>query len=148
MLHPKITYDAPEQASLEPELTVISLEGEFDLSERSHLLDTFALAMSAGTVVVNFKKTRFVDSTVLECLVALEKATTQRGARLVLVDMQPEVARIFDVCGLDRLFEIRDELGEITGPASGERSRTRRVRLIARTSEADFTGEIDPDEAG
>lgn len=110
---------------------VISLEGEFDLAERARLLDAFAVTTSSPIVIINFEKTRYLDSTVLECLVALERAITERGGKLILVGIRPEIRRIFDVCGLERLFEVRDKLADVIAAHTLDSNRMRKLALIA-----------------
>ena len=108
---------------------VIHLDGEFDLAERHRIVDAFAVAHSSPIVVVNLAKTLYIDSTVLNALVELRKATRDRGADLFLVGLRPGVLRIFEITGLDELFEIRSSLGEI--PES-HNSTIRRLTIESR----------------
>lgn len=84
----------------------ICLEGAFDLSERTRILDAFAVATDSPIVIVNLLKATFVDSSVLQCLVALNAATQKRGARLVLTGVNDNLRRLFNVSGLQAIFEI------------------------------------------
>lgn len=108
---------------------VIQLDGEFDLAERDRIADAFAVAHSSPIVVVNLTKTLYIDSSVLGCLVELRKATQERGADLFLVGLRPGVLRIFEITGLDELFEIRSTLGDI--PES-HNSTIRRLTIESR----------------
>lgn len=85
----------------------ICLEGAFDLSERTRLLDAFAIASHAPTVILNLTKATFVDSTVLQCMVAFNTATQARGARLVLTGLNDNVQRLFTISGLHAEFQIQ-----------------------------------------
>lgn len=127
-----------QKLAFELDAFVICLEGEFDIAERARLLDAFAVATSSAAVVIDFEPTRYVDSTVLECLVALQRALTERGGRLLLVELSPEIRRIFDVCGLDRLFSIRGSLREVMDDldADGDGARVRRLTLVAEPANA------------
>ncbi|HVR45781.1 MAG TPA: STAS domain-containing protein [Candidatus Binatia bacterium] len=124
-----------EQGPFELEAFIISLVGDFDIAERARLLDAFAIATSAAVVVIDLKKTRYLDSTVLECIVALRHAVAERGARLVLVGLSPDIRRIFEICNLERLLEIRPSLGDVTNELSGDAPRLRRLSLIAEPLE-------------
>lgn len=124
-----------EQSPFQVDAFIISLVGEFDIAERARLLDAFAIATSAAVVVIDLKKTRYLDSTVLECIVALRRAITERGARLVLVGLSPDIRRLLEICGLERLFEIRPSLGDVTNEMSGDAPRLRRLSLIAEPLE-------------
>jgi anti-sigma B factor antagonist len=129
-MHPKEVAEPEKALPFDLDVFVISLEGEFDIAERVRLLDAFALTANAPVVVVNFEKTRYVDSSVLECLVSLERAITSRGATLRLVGLRSAIRRIFDVCGLDRIFDIRDKLSDVPEAFDVDQSRVRRLALI------------------
>jgi anti-sigma B factor antagonist len=94
---------------------LIQLEGEFDLAERERLIGAFAIAQSAPVVAVNLQKTTYIDSTVLQCLVALQVATHKREAKLVLVGLHGAVLRLFQITGLRKVFDIRDALSDVVG---------------------------------
>ena len=136
MTQPREVADSQERGPFDLDAFVISLEGEFDLAERTRLLDAFAITTSSPIVIINFEKTRYIDSTVLECLVALERTIAERGARLILVGLRPEIRRVFDVCGLQRLFDIRDTLAVVAKALAVEASRVRKLSLIAEPTVA------------
>ncbi len=131
MTHSRDVAEPHEVHSLELDAFVIVLEGEFDIAERARLLDAFAVTASAPIVIVSFEKTRYVDSTVLECLVALERSIGERSAKLLLVDLRPEIRRIFEVCGLQRHFDIRERLGDVIAALELDSARMRRLTLVA-----------------
>lgn len=105
----------------------IRLEGEFDLSERRRLTDAFCVANSAAVVVLNLSKTTYMDSTALECVVALELATRRRGARFVLTGVDGTVRRLLEVSMLDGYFDIQPKIAGVLAPES----RTRRLTLVS-----------------
>lgn len=100
-------------SQLRASVLVIELEGEFDLAERDRLTDAFKVAHSSPIVVVNLEKATYIDSTVLGCLVALRKATRERGASLYLVGLRSHVLRLFEVTGLGEIFDIRASLSDV-----------------------------------
>lgn len=124
-----------EQGPFELDAFVISLVGEFDIAERARLLDAFAIVTTAAVVVIDLAETRYLDSTVIECIVALKHAVAERGARLVLVGLSPDIRRIVEICNLERLLEIRPSLGDVTSELSGDAPRLRRLSLIAEPLE-------------
>jgi anti-sigma B factor antagonist len=136
MIEPDPVAERQKRASFELDAFVIRLEGEFDISERARLLDAFAVASNCAAVVIDFKRTRYVDSTVLESLVAFQRAIGERGGKLLLVALPPGVRRIVEVCNLDRLFTIRSSLDEVMRDLSADASRVRRLTLIAEPTEA------------
>jgi stage II sporulation protein AA (anti-sigma F factor antagonist) len=111
-----------------PGVFVIQLEGDFDLSERERLTDAFAVASSALIVAVNLSRATYIDSSVLECLLALHFATQKRGARLILAGVRGSVLRLFQITELYKLFDLQGGLSDAAG--SGE--EVRRLTLVAR----------------
>lgn len=134
MMPPKDIAAPHKRRPFDVDAFVIALDGEFDIAERVRLLDAFAVTTSSPLVVIDFEKTRYIDSTVLECLVALERAISERGAQLILVALQPQIRRIVDVCGLDRLFDIRDRATDVTTAFGIDSASIRRLALIAEPS--------------
>jgi anti-sigma B factor antagonist len=108
---------------------IIRLEGEFDIADADRLTDAFAVANSAPLVIVDLEKTDYIDSTVLECLIVLHRATQGRRAELVLVAMNSQVRRLFEVTELHKLFAIHDSMKEVADVSHGE---VRRLTIEAR----------------
>jgi anti-anti-sigma factor len=101
------------------------------------LLDAFALTTEAPSVVIDLSETDYIDSVILECIMAMRKATLGRGARLVLTGMHGTVERLFELCQLSSLFELRDRLSAVLDGAV-EAGRVSNLTLVARpTEEAD-----------
>ncbi|MBV9015386.1 MAG: STAS domain-containing protein [Alphaproteobacteria bacterium] len=112
----------------------VSLEGEIDIAERARVLDAFAQATTWPVIIVDFERTRYVDSTVLECLVALGRAAQKRGADLVVVGLRPEIRRIFEICDLQRHFEIRATSSDVIGTLGTRETDVYRMSLVAEPS--------------
>jgi anti-sigma B factor antagonist len=69
------------------------------------------LAMAnAQAVVVDLADTVFIDSAGLGSLVSLLKSCTQKGVRLTLAGLTPQVKQIFELTRLYRLFDIFDSV--------------------------------------
>lgn len=102
-------------------ISILSLEGEFDLSERARLQSAFATMRSASGVIVDFTKAHYIDSTILACLFQLRVAVTD-GTRIILAGAGSNVGRIFKVCGLSSLFEIDLTLSEARSAFASETS--------------------------
>ncbi|HYZ19713.1 MAG TPA: STAS domain-containing protein [Gaiellaceae bacterium] len=93
---------------------VIALAGEVDLYTapefKQQLLDV--IAKGAKNVVVDFSDTTFIDSTTLGVLVGGVKRLRGQDGQLSLVCSDRNIAKIFEITGLDRVFQIyvnRDE---------------------------------------
>ena len=89
---------------------VIALTGEVDLYTapefKQQLLD--AIAKGAKNVVVDLSGTTFIDSTTLGVLVGgVKRLRGQDGdGQLSLVCSDRNIAKIFEITGLDRVFQI------------------------------------------
>ncbi len=94
---------------------IIRLEGEFDLSERDRVTDAFAVAQTAGVIVVDLHRCEYIDSTILQCLMALYQACRKRGAELILTGLRGPVRRLFEVIRLDKVLDIRSTLDDVGG---------------------------------
>jgi anti-sigma B factor antagonist len=102
---------------------VISLTGEVDLYTapefKQQLLDV--IGEGGKDVVVDFSDTTFIDSTTLGVLVGGVKRLRAQEGRLSLVCSDRNITKIFEITGLDRVFEIyptRDEALAKTGASS------------------------------
>jgi anti-sigma B factor antagonist len=97
---------------------VIALSGEVDLytAPEQQLLD--AIGQGVQEVVVDFSDTTFIDSTTLGVLVGGVKRLRPNGGRLSLVCSDRNIAKIFEITGLNKVFDIyesRDEAIESIG---------------------------------
>ena len=93
---------------------VISLAGEVDLYTapefKQQLLEV--IAQGGRQVVVDFTDATFIDSTTLGVLVGGVKRLRTKDGELSLVCSDRNIAKIFEITGLDRVFAIyrtRDE---------------------------------------
>ena len=117
----------------------MSLDGEFDIADRARLLGAFGQATNWPVIIVDFERVRYVDSTVLECLVALERAASKRTSTLILVGLPPEIRRIFEICDLQRHFDIRTSFSEVATRLRLTAGDVHRVTLVAQPE----VGEIE-----
>lgn len=87
---------------------VVAVSGEIDLFTAPELKAALADAIEAGRtrVVVDLSETTFLDSTALGVLIGTVKRLRARDGRLTLVNTDPNIARTFDITGLDQIFTI------------------------------------------
>src|SRR6266542_1219415 len=87
---------------------VISLTGEVDLYTapelKQKLLDV--IGNGAKEVVVDFTDTTFIDSTTLGVLAGGVKRLRPNGGRLSLVCSDRNITKIFEITGLNKVFDI------------------------------------------
>ena len=93
---------------LSSEAYVISLSGEVDLYTapefKQQLLDV--IEKGGKAVVVDFTNTTFIDSTTLGVLVGGVKRLRTNDGSLSLVCSDRNITKIFEITGLDKVFEI------------------------------------------
>jgi anti-sigma B factor antagonist len=115
--------------------TILALDGDFDLAQRSRIIEAFEIAASEPLVVIDLDRTRYIDSTVLSCLIRLRKDTSERGGVLILAGPQPMVRRLFDVAGLATFFDIRATVGEVRDAYGFHDGQLRSVELVVASDE-------------
>src|SRR3989440_9898183 len=87
---------------------VISLTGEVDLYTAPEFKQQLLEVIGQGgkEVVVDFSGTTFIDSTTLGVLVGGVKRLRTNDGQLSLVCNDRNITKIFEITGLDRVFEI------------------------------------------
>jgi anti-sigma B factor antagonist len=101
-----------EQVS--PTESILALTGEIDLYTCPELKTELLRVIEDGAtfVVVDLSGTTFIDSTGLAVLIRGAERLRMNDGRLAVVCVDPNLKKIFEVTGLDRIFSIyasRDE---------------------------------------
>ena len=108
----------PEFALTEDELDaeryVVAVRGEIDLFTAPELKQKLTDAIEGGKtrIVVDLSETTFLDSTALGVLIGAVKRLRSRDGALVIVNVDQNIAKTFEITGLDQIFTIvpqRDE---------------------------------------
>ncbi|MCW3066478.1 MAG: hypothetical protein JWN32_3650 [Solirubrobacterales bacterium] len=86
---------------------VLCVRGELDLFTAPEFRERLASCAESGRgrVVVDFGGASFIDSSGAAALLQVRRLHRD-DARLVIVNRDPGIGRIFDVMGLDELFSI------------------------------------------
>ena len=96
------------QRELDQAASVISVEGELDLSTAPRLkwmlLDSLAAGQSQ--LVLDLSLTRFMDSTALALFVAQHKRLEASGSRLIITSPGFMAMRLFQITGLTQVLTI------------------------------------------
>jgi anti-sigma B factor antagonist len=89
---------------------VVAVRGEIDLFTAPELKKTLADAIENGAtrVVVDLSETTFLDSTALGVLIGAVKRLRSRDGQLVIVNTDANIAKTFEITGLDQIFTILD----------------------------------------
>lgn len=87
---------------------VIELAGEVDLYTAPEFKERLVGLIEGGKrrLVVDLTRTTFIDSTTLGVLVGGVKRLRPLGGALALVCRDPNITKIFEITGLDRVFPI------------------------------------------
>jgi anti-sigma B factor antagonist len=93
--------------------TVISVEGDLDLASAPDLKWALGDLQASGArhVVIDLAKVSFIDSTALGVLVGAQRALDS-GIKMAIACNEENVLRIFELTGLDCMFEIVSTLEE------------------------------------
>jgi anti-sigma B factor antagonist len=113
------------KSELDEQTTVVSVEGELDLSTAPRLKAVLIESLDAGSerIVVDLSRVTFIDSTALAVLVGVNKRLPAT-ARLAIVWTLEKVLQIFEFSGTDGLFAIfptlEQALDDVRGTAAAE----------------------------
>jgi anti-sigma B factor antagonist len=104
-----LTQDAVDDAT-----QVVAVSGEIDLFTAPELKTALGEAIEAGKsrIVVDLGETTFLDSTALGVLIGTVKRLRSRDGRLTIVNSDQNIAKTFEITGLDQIFTIRGSRDE------------------------------------
>ena len=94
--------------TLEKELPIIELEGEVDVYTAPQLKQQMISMLEGGAreLIVNLTKVDYLDSTALGVLIGGLKRMREREGNMVLICPSPRIRRVFEITGLDKIFDI------------------------------------------
>jgi anti-sigma B factor antagonist len=100
--------------ALDDDRHVVAVRGEIDLFTAPELKQKLTDAIEGGKsrIVVDLSETTFLDSTALGVLIGAVKRLRSREGALVIVNVDQNIAKTFEITGLDQIFTIvgtRDE---------------------------------------
>ncbi len=97
------------------EWTVVVLSGQLDVATAPDLRQALQEAQYAGAhrVVVDLADLQFLDSFGLGVLVGGLRRARLHGGRLVLAAANDRIRRILEVTGLDRTFQLTEDVAEV-----------------------------------
>jgi anti-sigma B factor antagonist len=106
-----------------PRVCVVGPTGELDLYTCPEFESELTRVISNGAeqVVVDLSQTTFIDSTALGVLLGALESLRARGGGLALVSVDETILRVFEVTGLQRIFEIQGSRAEALRNIEGHR---------------------------
>jgi anti-sigma B factor antagonist len=100
--------------NLESGVPVIKLEGEVDVYTAPQLKQQMIAMLEAGTrqIVIDLTRVEYFDSTALGVLIGGLKRMRERDGNLSLICPNPRIRRVFEITGLDKIFDIYNSVEE------------------------------------
>src|SRR5258708_7494541 len=97
-----------------PDIRVIAVEGDADMSAAVRFNESFMRAARAGArqVVADLSLVEFVDSSMLNALVVGHRRMLRDGGRFVVVSRGRGIRRILELTGLGEIFEVYETRAE------------------------------------
>jgi anti-sigma B factor antagonist len=97
------------EQNLDEQRHVVAVAGEIDLFTAPELKAVLSEAVEAGRtrIVVDLTETTFLDSTALGVLIGAVKRLRSRDGVLTIVNTDANIAKTFEITGLDQIFTIR-----------------------------------------
>lgn len=94
--------------TMEAQIPVIVLSGEVDVFTAPQLKQQMIALLDSGVanLVVNLTGVEYLDSTALGVLIGGLKRMRERDGDVVLVCPGARVRRVFEITGLDKIFDI------------------------------------------
>jgi anti-sigma B factor antagonist len=99
---------ALNEDALDDDRHVVAVRGEIDLFTAPELKQKLTDAIESGKsrIVVDLTETTFLDSTALGVLIGAVKRLRSRDGALVIVNVDQNIAKTFEITGLDQIFTI------------------------------------------
>lgn len=92
-----------------PGHTVLRVAGDLDLETAPRLL-AGAEPHPAATdeaLIIDLSQLNFIDSSGLSALIRINQRVTDTGRRLEIIAPAPQVAKAFEITGLDQILPLR-----------------------------------------
>ena len=114
------------QEPIDDERHAVAVRGEIDLFTAPELKAALGEAIESGRtkIVVDLSDTTFLDSTALGVLIGTVKRLRSRDGRLTIVNTDQNIAKTFEITGLDQIFTIRGSRDDALEALDEEESAT------------------------
>jgi anti-sigma B factor antagonist len=111
----------PETEEVTPGVYVVTPAGDLDIYTCPELKEEILRVVSSGArhVVVDLSLTTFVDSTALGVLLRVVERLRESEGHLSVVCPDETILKVFEVTGLDRVFDMHASRAEALGRGDG-----------------------------
>jgi stage II sporulation protein AA (anti-sigma F factor antagonist) len=94
---------------------LVTVRGDVDLETAPQLAETLA-QFASGTIRVDIAAVTYLDSSGLNTLIAAHRYITRAGRRMIICGpLNPIVKQVFEITGLDDVFEIHEQAPQQAG---------------------------------
>jgi anti-sigma B factor antagonist len=95
---------------------VVAASGEVDLYTATELERALASSVTEGAaqLVVDLSGATFIDSTALHVLLPAARQLERAAGELIVVVPDPNVRKVFEITGFDRLFAVVSSLPTVS----------------------------------
>jgi anti-sigma B factor antagonist len=93
---------------IDAERHVLAVRGEIDLITAPQLGRVLVDSIATGRnrIIVDLSETTFLDTTALGILIGAVKRLRSRHGALAIVNVDANIAKVFEITGLDQIFTI------------------------------------------
>ncbi|MBN2433791.1 MAG: STAS domain-containing protein [Spirochaetes bacterium] len=94
------------------DVSIITLMGElriFDLADYTSFFEE-QIANGKVKIIINFEKITYIDSTAIGLLVNIKRNIEEKGGRLTLISVKPDVMNVLQITGINQFLDIYDSL--------------------------------------
>ncbi|NLN77590.1 MAG: STAS domain-containing protein [Armatimonadetes bacterium] len=87
---------------------IIDLSGEVDAYTSARFREAMVELIDGGSanLIISMLKVDYIDSSGLGALVGGLKRSTENGGRIVIVCDNPQIRKVFEITGLEKVFPI------------------------------------------
>jgi len=88
---------------------IIRLEGELDLvtaEQFRQAAENEIKSKNAKRLILNLKEVPFIDSSGLGAILGRYKRISEKGGKMAVVEVKPQVERIFELSGIFRIMKL------------------------------------------
>jgi len=104
------------------DISIIELSGEVDAYTSARFREVMVEIIEDGgaNLIVSMRKVEYIDSSGLGALVGGLKRASERNGRILIVCDQPQVRKVFEITGLEKVFPLYDEEQEAVAALLGD----------------------------
>lgn len=98
--------------------SVLQIGGEIDVATAPKLRERLLAMVSEQRyrIVVDLEEVDFIDSTGLGVLIGARKRVGIQDGEMRLVCTDARIVKVFEITGLDRVFDIRESVTDAVAP--------------------------------